>query len=171
VAERPDKPQVHYLLGYLRYEEENYSGAFTNFQAATRLDPDYLNAWLKLSELLEHVPATPDQRNEIAFNILRLDPMRRHGGPDYRRVTDLAGLWKAEDEAIQRQPVQQTNLFTLTASKEALGKVKATNPRENSYFFENAFNRVPSPGAALAETPFVQFAGQMILDFSFGIDE
>jgi len=44
----PNKPQVHYLLGYLREDEGRYPEALTNYHAAVRLDPDYLNAWVKI---------------------------------------------------------------------------------------------------------------------------
>ena len=43
----PNKPQVHYLLGYLREEEGRYPEALASYRAAVRLDPDYLNAWVK----------------------------------------------------------------------------------------------------------------------------
>ena len=51
----PNKPQVHYLLGYLREEEGRYPEALTNYRVAVRLDPDYLNAWVKIEGISSHV--------------------------------------------------------------------------------------------------------------------
>ena len=47
-AKTPDKPQVHYLLGYLREEQGRYQEALPELQKAVKLDPDYLNAWKHL---------------------------------------------------------------------------------------------------------------------------
>ena len=48
--ERPDKPQTHYLLGYLREQQERHAEAVEPLRKAVQLDPDYLNAWKTLSE-------------------------------------------------------------------------------------------------------------------------
>jgi tetratricopeptide (TPR) repeat protein len=72
VAERPNKPQVYYLLGYLQTEEEHYNEAWTNFQTAVRLDPDYLNAWAKLQEVSKQIVVSPEDKEDIALNIMRL---------------------------------------------------------------------------------------------------
>ncbi|HEX7654142.1 MAG TPA: hypothetical protein VF607_11590, partial [Verrucomicrobiae bacterium] len=93
VVERPDKPQVHYLLGYLRMEEERYNEAATNFMAAARLDPDYLNAWIHLASVADNTLLEASTRDDIAFNILRLDPAGRHGYQKYESITNVARLW------------------------------------------------------------------------------
>jgi tetratricopeptide (TPR) repeat protein len=123
-AERPDKPQIHYLLGYLRKEQGRFNEARTNFLAAARLDPEYLNAWIKLQEVEQEILVPPKERDEVAFNILRLDPLQRHGNAEYRRVSDLAGLWNAVAAAAALRPQANTNLLELTASKAALEKAK-----------------------------------------------
>jgi len=175
-VERPDKPQVHYLLGYLREEEERYNEARTNYLAATQLDPNYLNAWIKVQGISEHVLMPPKERDEIVFNILRLDPLQRHGQPGFERVSDLTGLWNAVDAAARRQLIPATNLFTLTASKEALEKKKG-NPNDQAAMFERigmmqTERSLLSPGRALAQTPFIRFAGELMIGGNTGwIDE
>jgi tetratricopeptide (TPR) repeat protein len=167
--ERPDKPQIHYLLGYLRFEQERFNEARTNFLAAVRLDPDYLNAWVKLKESSEQVLMPAKERDAITFNILRLDPLGRHASGSFSRVSDLAGLWDAVAIAAARQPVVNTNLFTLTASKLALEKkAKLTadesseNPYLSDYYFTQQYDRHPTPAQAISETPFVRVAGEML---------
>ena len=121
-AERPNKPQVHYLLGYLRQEQERYNEALTNYLTAVRLDPDYLNAWVKVQEASAQTLMPQQQRDETVFNILRLDPLHRHAQPDYQRVSDLKRLWTAVADAAIHQPPQASDLFALDASKSAMEK-------------------------------------------------
>ena len=171
--ERPDKPQIHYLLGYLRMEQERYNEARTNYLAAVRLDPEYLNAWVKMEEIGRQVLMPAKERDEMAFSILRLDPLHRHATPDCSRVSDLAGLWQAVAVASAQQPVISTNLFELTASKAALEKKQKEQPDNNyhysSYQYERD-NQALSPARAVGETPLVNMAGQMIFG-NTGMDD
>jgi tetratricopeptide (TPR) repeat protein len=175
VAERPDKPQVHYLLGYLRGEEERYNEAQTNYLEAVRLDPDYLNAWVKIQEVGEQTLMSSKQRDDIAFNILRLDPLQRHAQPAFDRVTDLTGLWNAKATAASHQPAPATNLLALAASKIALDK-RADNSGDQSVRMETMErmqedHKNLSPARAVAQTPFVRLAAQMILGGISGFDD
>ena len=172
VAERPNKPQVHYLLGYLRQEQEHYNAALTNYLTAVRLDPDYLNAWVKAQEVSEQTLMQPQKRDEIAFSILRLDPLQRHAQPDYGRVSNLAGLWAAVAVAASHQPPHASDLFTLDASKIAMEKKKTDSAStQQTMQFEmmqqmqtGGENLYLSPPLALGQTPFVRVAGQMIMN-------
>jgi len=169
-AERPNKPQVHYLLGYLRQEEEHYNAALTNYLTAVRLDPDYLNAWVKVQEVSEQTLLSPQKRDEIAFNILRLDPLQRHAQADFQRVSNLNGLWAAVADAVSYQPPRATNLLALAASQSALEK-KAAAPASgelmiNSEVIQQAQEQSEnlSPARAVGQTPFVRVAGEMIMN-------
>ncbi|MES2571955.1 MAG: tetratricopeptide repeat protein, partial [Verrucomicrobiota bacterium] len=51
----PNRPQVFYLLGYLRDEQGRHEEAAGFFRKAVQLDPDYLNAWEKLWDLTAHI--------------------------------------------------------------------------------------------------------------------
>ncbi|MEY4917042.1 MAG: hypothetical protein RL616_955 [Verrucomicrobiota bacterium] len=161
-AERPDKPQVHYLLGYLREEQERYNEARTNYFTAVRLDPDYLNAWVKIQQVSQQILMPPKERDAIAFNILRLDPLQRHAQPDCSRVSDLPGLWNAVAAAVAHQPMVSTNLLALPASKLALEKKQAEQPENN--FRSSYAEREFSPAGAVGQNPLVLVAGQMILN-------
>ena len=167
-AAHPDKPQVYYLLGYLRTEEERFSEARTNYLTATRLDPDYLNAWVKLQEADEQVLVPARERDPVAFNILRLDPLHRHTQATFENVTDLAGLWQAAAAATALQSPSATNLMTLTASKLAREKTK-TDSQQAAMIMEMVQIRVNNqmgrtPAALVARTSFVSLAGQMIMN-------
>ncbi|MGA2854211.1 MAG: tetratricopeptide repeat protein, partial [Verrucomicrobiota bacterium] len=63
--ETPNKPQVHYMLGYLRDEQERYQEALASYRRAVKLDPDYLNAWAKIESLNEHVFQPAAERDAV----------------------------------------------------------------------------------------------------------
>jgi tetratricopeptide (TPR) repeat protein len=169
-VKEPNKPQVYYLLGYLHQQQEHYREALTNYLIAVRLDPDYLNAWVKLQDVSAQTLASPQLEDEIAFNILRLDPLQRHAQADYGRVNDLRKLWEAVADAISLRPPLATNLLTLDASKIALDKKQAGSASaQRAMQFEiieqtRTERENVSPAFAIAQTPFVHIAGQMIIN-------
>lgn len=169
-AERPNKPQVHYLLGYLRQEQERYNEALTNYLTAVHLDPDYLNAWVKIQEVSEQTLMLPKERDEIVFNILRLDPLQRHAQADFQRVSNLNGLWMAVADAVSHQPPHPTDLFPLDASRSALEKQATESTSDQRMvrydFMEEMQSQREnlSPALAVGQTPFVSVAGMMIMN-------
>lgn len=176
-SEHPNKPQVHYLLGYLRSEEERYNEALTNYLTAVRLDPDYLNAWVKAQEASEQTLMLPQERDKIAFNILRLDPLQRHAQPDFQRVSDLNGLWTAVADAARHQPSPASDLFTLDASKSAMEKKQSESTSAQQMMQVEMMQQMQmqrqnlTPAFAVGQTPFVRVAGEMILNNNDSADQ
>lgn len=170
-VQRPDKPQVHYLLGYLRQQQERYNEALTNYRTAVRLDPDYLNAWVKTEEVSEQTLIAPQERDEIVFNILRLDPLQRHARADFKRVSNLSGLWTAVAKAVTYQSPIPANLLTLDASKSALEK-KSQPVSEQQMIQVEILEQMQtgrqnlSPAQAVGRTSFVRVAGEILLNNS-----
>lgn len=176
VAERPRKPQVYYLLGYLYMEENRYKEAWPNFQTAVRLDPDYLNAWVEMQTIDQQILVPPQQRDKIVLNILRLDPLQHHSSPGFNEVTDIGRLWDAVNAASKLQPQPPANLFELTASKFALeNRINALDPRmatfETMQSQSEQDNQILSPGQAIAQNPFISLAGQLILNGNLNLNE
>jgi len=169
-AERPNKPQVHYLLGYLRQEQEHYNEALTNYLAAVRLDPDYLNAWVKAQEASEQTLLPPRERDEITFSILRLDPLQRHSHAGFERVSNLNRLWAAVADAASHQPPPATDLFSLDASKRALESKQVTNNSAEQTMRSEIIQQMQeqsenlTPALAVGQTPFVRVACSMIMN-------
>jgi tetratricopeptide (TPR) repeat protein len=171
-AKQPKKPQVHYLLGYLRGEQGRHAEAVPHFKTAVALDPEYLNAWQKLLGASLHVRMAPSERDQIVFNILRLDPLQRHAYLSWTQVADLRGLWLAIDAANKRQPQKPQTLYVLTASKAQLEKLpEAQAPRVTRLrFSEMDGGREQTPGAAIAQTAMVRIATELMSHTS-GEDE
>ena len=131
LAARPDKPQLHYLMGYLRQEQERPAEAAEHFRKAVQLDPLYLNAWDKLGDLESKLHFTPLQRDDLQLKLLELDPTRRHVSPNLRDVTDVARLWTAMGEAqriVAALPAAGP-LWELKASAAELAKKPAGRDR------------------------------------------
>jgi tetratricopeptide (TPR) repeat protein len=174
-AEHPDKPQIHYLLGYLRLEENRYQEARTNFLNAVRLDPDYLNAWVKLQEVDDQILAPAKEHDDIAFNLLRLDPRQRHSSARVEQIVDLARLWHMVAQSAAQQPAAVTNLLALPASKLALEKLRA-DPRHDRWnrgsdvLTELEQSRM-TPAGMVAQNSFVRLAGEMIFEDGNGTDD
>jgi tetratricopeptide (TPR) repeat protein len=171
-AKQPKKPQVHYLLGYLRMEESRHAEAVPHFKTAVTLDPEYLNAWQKLLEAGSHVRMAPSERDNIALNILRLDPGQRHAHADLRRISDLRALWNAVEAANKLRPTLPASIYPLASSKAAIEKQETSGARSNRHRFVDYMEfglrgQRQNPGVTISQTAFVQSAGQLLSHVSF----
>jgi tetratricopeptide (TPR) repeat protein len=156
----PDKPQVHYLLGYLRSEEGRYREALPEFQKAVQLDPDYLNAWKEIGETGEEMRLPTALRSEVAINEVRLDPLQRHAEVQAADVTDLAGLWNAVAAGSALAPPPQEPLLPLTASAAML-KNQNSDLADNSISSYNSYSPPPSPSETIGGNRFISAADQI----------
>ena len=154
-AHPPVKPQVYYLLGYLRIEHDRFQEAFTALEKAVELDPDYLNAWKKLDSVGDEILVPAQSRDRIAQNLLRLDPYHKHGQPDLGGVTDLAAIWKLMEKS--QPPVALTDLYPLKASARTLEQGQE-GPEQRQFARMMAMSR--GRQAAIETAPASVFAGQ-----------
>lgn len=136
IEKNPNKPQVHYLLGYLRSEQDRPQEAFTHYREATRLDPDYLNAWKKISELGDDALLSEADFDLSVQNILRLDPRGKHVTPPVEKVRDLKILFRHADSqkrgvALRNSvyPLKASAAFAAKASDEELTHTSESNQR------------------------------------------
>ena len=164
--ETPNKPQVHYLLGFLREEQSRFNEALTNYRTAVKLDPDYLNAWLKMESLDRRVFLSEQERDGIVFNVLRLDPFQRHGSVATDTVSDLAALWKNVNAANAKRPAIPATLFALPASKAEIEKQKASDqapdPDLSSPWSAMENDPLLTPGKAVAQNAFLRAAERLL---------
>jgi tetratricopeptide (TPR) repeat protein len=134
-AKTPEKPQVHYLLAYLRFEQDRLQDALSSFREAVRLDPQYLNAWKKLAEVGRVMRLPAAERDAIQLNILRLDPLQRHSYGSATNISDLRLAWAAMETIQRLKAPAPTELYPLPASAKALEIAKAelaAKPRDGS---------------------------------------
>jgi tetratricopeptide (TPR) repeat protein len=130
LKKEPQKPQLHYLLGYLEKERGLHAEALKRFRAAVNLDPEYLNAWKHLHELGGHVYVAPRERDVARLKLLELDPLQRHVRYDLRGVADLAALWRAVESAnaVFKPGDEGKPLYPLRRSAAAEDEAQAKLP-------------------------------------------
>lgn len=123
---RPEKPQLHYLNGYLREEQERLPEAAEYYRAAVKLDPLYLNAWNRLAGLEDKLKFTPAQRDDLLLRLVELDPAHRHVSPSLEKVADLPRLWRVMQETghVLEQLPKTGALWELKASAARLAQKK-----------------------------------------------
>lgn len=154
----PEKPQIHYLLGYLREEQGRNREALVHYREAVRLDPDYLNAWKHIESVGSQLRLPSGDRSSVALNLLRLDPLGRHGSPSFREVKDLRVLWDAVADAAKLQIDKPKSLYVLAASKAQLEKKEQTSEGRERMLYSRQDNEREkmSPARAILQNPIVQ---------------
>jgi tetratricopeptide (TPR) repeat protein len=166
--ETPNKPQVHYMLGYLRDEQGRYQEALASYRAAVKLDPDYLNAWAKIESLNEHVFQPAAERDAVVFNLLRLDPQEQHTGYSFETVSDLTALWNNVVAANAKRPAKPESLYLLAASKAEVEKQEKQAEelgRRERMGYTRSFQEsaeTTTPGKAIAQNGFIQAAQSLL---------
>lgn len=120
IRQTPEKPQVHYLYGYLLSAKEQYREAVPHFERAVELDPDYLSAWESLQAAARHVHLSIEKRDRATLNLLRLDPLGRHTYPSVSTVWDVATMWPMVEAGAERVGEPPEAAYELKASAAAL---------------------------------------------------
>lgn len=151
----PDKPQAHYLLGYLRMEQGRAADAAASFRKATELDPDYINAWAKLASVASAAGLSSAERDRAILEAFRLDPRGRHIYAQIDNVSDIRGLWAAADVASKKpwlQPAEQ--IYKLAAAKPSAAQPDEDGElefRSRDYVFRRISTNLCKPAEVLAE--------------------
>ena len=176
----PRKPQVFYLLGYLRAQQQRYAEAAESYRKAVSLDPDYFNAWSRLAGLSENIAIPRADREAAALNLLRLDPLGRHRSRSYgtsigstdstiSEISDFRALWKIVEAAAKIAPVRAAKIYPLpaaTAELERRMKAEGENARtrrgRSSDGNESRDNTARSPGATLARHELISSIAQLL---------
>lgn len=124
------KPQTHYLLGYLRKEQGRYAEALQSFRNAVALDDGYLNAWKQLNELGELTYIEPAELEIFQHKLLQLDPRQRHVRFDLRTVRDLAKVWREIQKQQTTAVARKERTLPLIANARKLNDAMASLPPE-----------------------------------------
>lgn len=126
----PQKPQSHYLLGYLREEQARYPQALQSFRTAVALDADYLNAWKRLDALAEQTFIDSAERDIARLEMLRLDPRQRHVRYDLSTVRNLSELWSEVERVGDSRTAEPASIYRLSASADRYDAALAKLPPE-----------------------------------------
>lgn len=132
---QPKKPQVHYLMGYLRDYQEREADALRHFRNAVALNLDYLNAWKKISELSEQMSFSNEEKDELILKIYALDPLSQHSSPQLSEVKNIKAMWQAvlnNQKTVQLIPEREA-IYPLAAS----AKLNKSYKKEWNFFNYN----------------------------------
>jgi tetratricopeptide (TPR) repeat protein len=164
----PEKPQVHYLLGYLREDENKPEAALESYRQAVKLDPDYFNAWSKISSLLSSLGRGANERDVVIRNLARLDPLDRHPSVNTNELSTVADFWTFAKKAKALKTEPATNLFRLDASAKVAEATKDTDANytmHDQYSYNNTTD-FSDPYALLKSQNMVGAALQLIQMYS-----
>ncbi|MBB6430574.1 tetratricopeptide repeat protein [Algisphaera agarilytica] len=149
VIAQPLTPQVHYLRGYLYTSMNKHQDALANYQQATTLDPDYLNAWKRIQGLARHMQLEQEKQDEAALAIFRLDPLGRHASSDLSTVSDLAAAWRAMEAAQPLRIEPPESVLVLPASAAWIEENTTSDDFRWRYRY-NSREQLETPGGFLA---------------------
>ncbi len=174
VARTPDKPQVHYLLGYLREDQHRYVEAAEHYQQAVALDPDYYNAWRNLYRLTRNIYLPHLVLDAAVLNQHRLDPLGRHGQPNLKGVRDLPAVWRAVQTTAGYVSNTADQVYPMPAAAARLAKPKHQDPMDiEAMMWQLSENQTSealpaTPGDALADHQTVSAACYLFEVFLVG---
>lgn len=145
LAKNPDHPRARYLMGYLRESQGRKEEAAAEYRRAVALDPDYLNAWVKLGDILPAVAPVPGESERCTDALRRLNPRASLPTPRVRTAAD----WDRARAADRTRPA---SLFPLKASAAKLAS--APGARRPSRRFDRGARAelMENPWFALAVT-------------------
>ena len=145
----PASPQVHYLLGYLREQQERYAEASTQYQTASRLDPEYLNAWKRQRDIGKRIDLPAAERGRVDLRLLELDPRGRHVDIELDSVADWTAVYNVAAKAHAELPHQARSVYPLAQS----GKQASDDDSDVDYLRNDAS---VAPGAVISRTELMR---------------
>ena len=160
------KPQVHYLMGYLRDYQEREAEALKHFRDAVALDPNYLNAWKKISSLSEQMSFSSKENDELILKIYSLDPLGRHSHLNLSSISNIKAMWQAvleNQQTLQLIPERKT-VYPLTAS------AKFTKSHKEDWDFFDYDRTVRNPVDALRNNQVVKTIQGLFVSLSRQIE-
>lgn len=156
IEERPDSPQVHYLMGYLRSSQGDYAEAARHYQRAVELDPEYLNAWERLASSAKYAGQPAEFLDRVYLNIVRLDPLGRHSYDAADRIIDIRALWPILEANRAYYTAKPESLYRLEASANKLESVQKLMAGDFRRMYQSRFgserdhDQADTPGKILA---------------------
>jgi tetratricopeptide (TPR) repeat protein len=108
----PKTPEANYMIGLIDEQQENWQSAFGNYRKAVELDPDYIEAKVRLGRLYILSGALPETENSVDYVLARRpgDSGGRFEGRSLVRKGDIDGATR-EPEVVAADPAQSRDLL------------------------------------------------------------
>jgi len=162
--ERPNDAKVRYLSGYLHESEGRYQEALQDYLQATTLDPDYVNAWVKIYGLRENIPLPTNVSDDAEINVYRLAPLRQSLSRGLYSVNNLRRLWDAAAEVEARIPkIESKPIYPLKAAAETRKSDNGMSSPYAMYVHDSSVHDVPaSPNKLLSENESIAYLSRIM---------
>jgi tetratricopeptide (TPR) repeat protein len=131
LAEKPDaKPQVFYLLGYLRQSQNRNFEAAGYFEKAVQMDPEYVNAWKNLANISDEAGLPIKKKDDAILKYYSL----MGDSNQLSNVSDVRLLWETVLNRREKFPAlkPEKNIYPLAAARKRLDEEKE---KSTSSFF------------------------------------
>lgn len=167
IKKRPANAQAHYMLGYLRKEQQRYDEAIESFRKAVAIDPEYLNAWKRLYEIGQKSHLSGWENDIVLLKMFELDPLQKHTHINFAKVNDLKSLWKLAEIAYKYTQDPVDSIYTLVASEQKLSadlnEIQSNMPRYYSSTYSQ--NQEPlTPAELLMKTDIISGAIELMIE-------
>ncbi|MEP2279629.1 tetratricopeptide repeat protein, partial [Maribacter sp.] len=128
IALAPDNPDLHYNVGVISMEQENYEDARVSYKKAIELNPEYTNAYLNLSttyvnegnKLIDEMNSLGNSRADIA----KYDELKEKKDGLFKQGADVL------EDALKNNPenenimIQLKNIYGAMGDTENFTKIK-----------------------------------------------
>ena len=119
IALAPDNADLHYNVGVISMEQNNYEDARKSYKKAIEIDPKYTNAYLNLSttyvnegnELIDDMNSLGNSRADIA----KYDELKKKKDDFFRQGADVL------EEALKNNPKSENIMIQLKNIYGAMG--------------------------------------------------
>jgi len=119
IALAPDNPDLHYNVGVISMEQDNYEDARTSYKKAIELDSKYTNAYLNLSTTyVNEGNALIDEMNSLGnsrADIAKYDELKEKKDSLFRRGADVL------EDALNNNPENENIMTQLKNIYGAMG--------------------------------------------------
>lgn len=132
LKERPNKPSLHYLMGYLKESQGESTEALKHFKRTVELDPLYYNAWSHIRSIVSS-PENLDSKTARQATIAMLEyaPRRSAGITRNLGIGEIGILWDTLNELYPILPQRKSGMYPLKASAQAMKSSPQSYRRQN----------------------------------------
>jgi tetratricopeptide (TPR) repeat protein len=121
--EQPSSPKAHYYYGSYLISASNYPGAGAAFDAALKLDPNYMPAWFQVGHLAALTGQNLARGEEALKRYLSFKPASDEP-PVYRAHFWLGGIYEKQGKLAEAKAAYAASLKLNAAQKDVQAAMK-----------------------------------------------
>ena len=123
VKEQPNSPRAHYFLGVSYLGDKNYPAASGEFEAAVKVDPQYMPGWFQVGHMAALSGTNFDRGIESLRKYLAYTP-KRNEPPVYRAHYWLGMIYEKQGKKAEAKASYATSLNANPNQKDVQEAMK-----------------------------------------------